>query len=75
MRLHRLTGLEREKIAEELEELAEKHQGAILEILESRERRLEVLSAASWRRSGSKYADPRRTTIEEIWSSSPTSRP
>src|SRR6202030_3366949 len=64
LRLQRLTGLEREKIAEELQELvAEIAQH--LEILRSPERLIEVL------RGGlvaikEQFANPRRTAIEDV---------
>ncbi|MEX2408126.1 MAG: DNA gyrase subunit A, partial [Rhodovibrionaceae bacterium] len=63
LRLQRLTGLEREKIAEELGELAGKIKG-YLQILSSRERLLEVLRGeiTAIREA---YATPRRTDIEE----------
>ena len=63
LRLHRLTGLEREKIAEELEAIAERIAG-YLEILRSRPRLLEILRTelADMRE---RFADPRRTVIEE----------
>ncbi len=64
LRLHRLTGLERDKIAEELDALAERIKG-YLEILESRERLLEVLSS-ELEEIKEKYADPRRTAIEAL---------
>ena len=64
LRLQRLTGLERNKIAEELEELAAKIR-EYLAILESRERLLEVLRAELIDMK-ERYADPRRTTIEDI---------
>ena len=63
LRLHRLTGLEREKIAEELEAIAERIAG-FLEILRSRPRLLEILRTelADMRE---RFANPRRTVIEE----------
>ena len=64
LQLQRLTGLEREKIAEELDQLA----GAIAEylaILESRERLMEVLRGELVDIK-ERYADPRRTMIEEV---------
>jgi DNA gyrase subunit A len=64
LRLQRLTGLERNKIAEELQELAKRIQG-YLEILESRERLLEVL-LGELDEMKQRFADPRRTTIEEM---------
>jgi len=64
LRLQRLTGLERNKIAEELEGLAAKIR-EYLTILESRERLLEVLRAELLDMK-ERYADPRRTTIEDV---------
>ena len=65
LRLQRLTGLEREKIAEELQELARKIV-EYLEILESRERLMEVLRQELIDMKA-RYADgdPRRTEIIE----------
>ena len=63
LRLHRLTGLEREKIAQELNEIV----GEIKEylyILGSREKRLEILRTELLEMKEN-YATPRRTTIEE----------
>lgn len=63
LRLHRLTGLEREKIAQELHEIV----GEIkeyLHILSSRDRRLEILRAELIEIKEN-YATPRRTTIED----------
>ena len=63
LRLQRLTGLEREKIADELQALAEEIRD-YLEILASRARLLDIvrdeLVALKER-----YDDPRRTTLEE----------
>lgn len=63
LRLHRLTGLEREKIATELHDLVEEIK-EYLHILGSRERRLEILRAEILEMKEN-YATPRRTTIEE----------
>jgi len=63
LRLQRLTGLEREKIAGELEELAEKI-GDYLAILDSRARRLEILRSELLDMK-ERFATPRRTVIEE----------
>ena len=63
LRLQRLTGLERDKIGEELAGLAEKIRG-FLEILDSHERLTEVLRAELIDIK-ERYADPRRTAIEE----------
>lgn len=63
LRLHRLTGLEREKIAQELHEIV----GEIkeyLHILSSRDRRLEILRT-ELTEIKENYATPRRTTIED----------
>ncbi|MCG8595469.1 MAG: DNA gyrase subunit A [Kiloniellales bacterium] len=64
LRLQRLTGLEREKIAEELKELAARIVD-LLEILGSRARLLEVLRGELVEIK-ERFGDPRRTTIEEI---------
>jgi DNA gyrase subunit A len=63
LRLQRLTGLEREKIDQELQDLTEKIKD-YLAILESRERLLEVLRE-ELAEIKERYADPRRTSIEE----------
>ena len=63
LRLQRLTGLEREKLSQELEELAAKIR-EYLAILGSRERRLEIISDELTQISEA-YATPRRTVIEE----------
>ena len=63
LRLQRLTGLEREKIAEELNELAGKIKEFLL-ILSSRDKLLEVLRG-ELQDVKERYADPRRTQIEE----------
>lgn len=62
LRLHRLTGLEREKIATELNELVEEIKG-YLHILGSRDKRLEILRAEILEMKEN-YATPRRTSIE-----------
>lgn len=62
LRLHRLTGLEREKIAKELKELVEEIK-EYLHILGSRERRLEILRAELLEMKEN-FATPRRTSIE-----------
>jgi DNA gyrase subunit A len=64
LRLQRLTGLEREKIAEELRELA-KAIVDLLEVLESRPRRVEIMRAELLEMK-TEFATPRRTTLEEI---------
>ena len=63
LRLQRLTGLEREKIGDELDEIANRI-AEYLEILRSRPRLLEILrdELADMRE---KFANPRRTSIEE----------
>jgi len=63
LRLQRLTGLEREKIDQELHELTERIKD-YLAILESRERLLQVLRD-ELAEIKERYADPRRTSIEE----------
>ncbi len=63
LRLQKLTGLEREKIAEELQGLIEQIK-EYLAILESREKLLEVLRA-ELQDIKDRYADPRRTEIDE----------
>lgn len=62
LRLHRLTGLEREKIGDELQEIAKKI-AELLEILENRDRLLEVMRA-EMTEVRDKFADPRRTFID-----------
>jgi DNA gyrase subunit A len=64
LRLQRLTGLERERIAEELQELA-RNIVDLLDILESRRRRLQIMrnELIAIR---DQFADPRRTTLEEL---------
>ena len=61
LRLQRLTGLEREKIAEELNELAEKIRG-YLDILASRDR-LRTVLREELMDVKAKFATPRRTEI------------
>jgi DNA gyrase subunit A len=63
LRLHRLTGLERDKIGEELDEIA-KRIAEYLEILRSRPRLLEILREELVEMK-EKFANPRRTSIEE----------
>ncbi len=63
LRLHRLTGLERNKIAEELGEIGEKIK-FYLAILQSHERLLEVLREELIE-ARNEFADERRTTIED----------
>ncbi len=64
LRLQRLTGLEREKIGEELEALA-KQIAEYLAILESRERLLAILRDELLEMKA-RFGDPRRTVIEEL---------
>ena len=63
LRLHRLTGLERRKIAEELEEVAERIRG-YLEILGSREKLLAVIRA-ELQSVRDRFADARRSTFTD----------
>ena len=63
LRLHRLTGLERQKIAEELEEVAERIRG-YLEILGSRERLLAVIRE-ELQSVRDRFADDRRSTLTD----------
>ncbi len=63
LRLQRLTGLERDKIAEELEALAEQIRD-FLAILDSRERLMEILRGELLDMKA-RFATPRRTVIEE----------
>ena len=63
LRLHRLTGLEREKIAGELNTIVEEIK-EYLSILGSRERRLDIMRTELIEMKDN-YATPRRTTIEE----------
>ncbi len=62
LRLQRLTGLEREKITDELKEIAEAIK-ALLAILQSRERLLEVMKA-ELTEVRTRFADERRTFID-----------
>jgi DNA gyrase subunit A len=64
LRLQRLTGLEREKIAEELDEIVKEISG-YLEILGSRTRLVEVLRE-EFAAVKEQFATPRRTVIEEL---------
>ena len=64
LRLQRVTGLERDKIAEELQELA-KSILDFLDILESRKRRLDILRN-ELTEVKTEFATPRRTTLEEL---------
>src|SRR5262249_6795607 len=64
LRLQRLTGLEREKIANELDEII-KEIGGYLEILGSRARLLEIMRDEI-REIKEQVATPRRTVIEEV---------
>ena len=63
LRLHRLTGLERDKIAGELTELGEKIKD-FLDILASRERKLTILKD-ELTEMRNEFADPRRSEIQE----------
>ena len=63
LRLQRLTGLEREKIAAELEDLSLQIED-YLEILDSRERLMSILRGELTEMK-ERFATPRRTTIEE----------
>ena len=63
LRLQRLTGLERDKLTAETEEVAEKIKGYI-DILQSRERLIEVMRG-ELQAVRDKFADDRRTTLEE----------
>ncbi len=63
LRLHRLTGLERQKIAEELEEVAERIRG-YLEILGSRETLLSVIRE-ELRSVRERFADKRRSVFTD----------
>ena len=63
LRLHRLTGLERDKIGDELREIGRQIQ-EYLEILSSRPRLFEVMKAELLE-IREQFATPRRTTIEE----------
>jgi DNA gyrase subunit A len=64
LRLQRLTGLERDKIAEELEALVKEVQG-YLDILGSRDRLLDVLRE-ELRAIREQFATPRKTVIEDL---------
>ncbi len=63
LRLHRLTGLERDKIGDELKEIGDQIQ-EFLAILSSRPRLLEVLRGELLDMRN-QFATPRRTTIED----------
>lgn len=63
LRLHRLTGLERDKIANDLQELADKI-AEYLAILASRQRVLDILRAELLEIK-EQFATPRRTEIED----------
>ncbi|MBC7953719.1 MAG: DNA gyrase subunit A [Rhodospirillaceae bacterium] len=63
LRLHRLTGLERDKIGDELKEIGEQIK-EFLEILSSRPRLMEVLRGELLD-IRNQFATPRRTTIED----------
>jgi DNA gyrase subunit A len=63
LRLQRLTGLERDKLTAETEDVAEKIKGYI-HILQSRERLIEVMRE-ELQAVRDKFADDRRTTLEE----------
>jgi DNA gyrase subunit A len=64
LRLQRLTGLERDRIAEELKELVEEIRG-YLEILRSRARLVEVMRGELLALK-EQFATPRRTAIEDL---------
>jgi len=64
LRLQRLTGLERDKIAEELQELTDEI-GRHLEILRSHDKLIEVLRGELVAIK-EQFATPRRTTIEDV---------
>jgi DNA gyrase subunit A len=64
LRLHRLTGLEREKIAGELNDIVEEIK-ELLNILASRTRRLEIMRTELLEVKEN-FATPRLTTIEEM---------
>src|SRR6266849_345591 len=64
LRLQRLTGLEREKIAEELAEIV-REIGDYLDILRSRPRLLDIMRN-ELREIKEQFATPRRTMIEEV---------
>ncbi|QEX22158.1 DNA gyrase subunit A [Hypericibacter adhaerens] len=64
LRLQRLTGLEREKIADEIKEIAAQIVD-LLDILGSRARRLTILRTELLEMKA-QFATPRRTTLEEL---------
>ncbi len=64
LRLHRLTGLERDKIHGELQEIGERI-ADYLDILRSRERLYSIIRAELLEMR-EEYATPRKTTIEEL---------
>jgi len=64
LRLQRLTGLEREKIAADLGELA-RQIGEHLEILDSRDRRKEIMRT-EFADIRERFGTPRRTTIQDL---------
>src|SRR5713101_3973167 len=64
LRLQRLTGLEREKIAEELDDIV-REIGDYLDILRSRPRLLDIMRN-ELREIKEQFATPRRTMIEEV---------
>ena len=64
LRLHRLTGLERDKIAEEMEEVASRISD-FLDILSSRDRRLGILRDELAEIKAEFGQDPRRTEISD----------
>lgn len=66
LRLHRLTGLERDKIAAELNEVAANIR-ACLEILSDRPKRMALLRQELVA-VGNSFSTPRRSTIEEVTS-------
>jgi len=63
LRLQRLTGLERDKLTAETEEISERIKGYIL-ILQSRERLIEVMRE-ELQAVRDRFADDRRTTLED----------
>lgn len=63
LRLQRLTGLERDKISEELKDLV-KHISGYLDVLRSRDKLLKILRA-ELQEMKKRFATPRRTTLEE----------
>jgi DNA gyrase subunit A len=64
LRLQRLTGLERDKIAAELSEIADKIT-ELLGILRSKDRKYEIMRA-ELQEVRDQFATPRRTTIEDV---------